>query len=100
MSALIGLDVGTTGCKAVVFDEDGSLLAAASREYPVDLPHPSWAEQDIEAVWDLALASMEEAIAASEFRWVKEIVAPEDRINKTTFREYSLVKWLERNSSS
>ncbi len=73
MSSLIGLDVGTTGCKAVVFDEDGSLLAAASREYPVDLPHPSWAEQDIEAVWDLALASMEEAIAAAAVREVAAI---------------------------
>ncbi len=65
MTALIGLDVGTTGCKAVVFDADGSLLASASREYPVDLPRPTWAEQDIEAVWAFALESMSEAIAAA-----------------------------------
>ena len=64
MTNLLGLDVGTTGCKAVVFDLDGALLASASREYPVDLPQPGWAEQDIEAVWKLALDSMGEAIAA------------------------------------
>lgn len=50
MTNLIGLDVGTTGCKAVLFDQDGALLASASREYPVDLPQPGWAEQDTERV--------------------------------------------------
>jgi xylulokinase len=73
MTNLIGLDVGTTGCKAVVFDIDGALLARASREYRVDLPHPSWAEQDIEAVWGLALESMAEAIAAAGVREVAAI---------------------------
>ena len=65
MTALIGLDVGTTGCKAVVFDADGVLLASAAREYAVELPQPSWAEQDIEAVWQLALLAMGEAVAAA-----------------------------------
>ncbi len=73
MANLIGLDVGTTGCKAVVFAEDGVLLASASREYPVDLPQPSWAEQDLGAVWELALASMGEAIAAAGVRDVAAI---------------------------
>lgn len=65
MTALIGLDIGTTGCKAVLFDADGSLLASASREYPVELPRPSWAEQDIEAVWEFALESMADAVATA-----------------------------------
>ena len=73
MTALIGLDVGTTGCKAVIFSEDGVLLASAAREYPVDLPQPSWAELDIEAVWGLAVASMGEAIAAAGTREVAAI---------------------------
>ena len=73
MRALIGLDVGTTGCKAVIFDEHGALLASAAREYPVELPRPTWAEQDIEAVWGLALASMGEAIAGADVREVAAI---------------------------
>lgn len=73
MTNLIGLDVGTTGCKAVLFDLDGALLASASREYGVDLPHPGWAEQDIEAVWRLALESMAEAIAVAGVREVAAI---------------------------
>ena len=45
---LVGLDVGTTGCKAAIFDTAGTLLTSASREYAVDIPHPTWAEQDAE----------------------------------------------------
>ncbi|MGC1392462.1 MAG: FGGY-family carbohydrate kinase [Bacteroidales bacterium] len=40
----LGLDIGTGGCKAVVFDIDGNELASAFREYPVLHPHPGWAE--------------------------------------------------------
>jgi xylulokinase len=51
---LIGLDIGTTGCKAAVFDEGGGWVASASREYGISMPHPDWAEQDAEEVWRLA----------------------------------------------
>ena len=40
----LGLDIGTGGCKAVVFDRDGKELAFSSIEYPVLHPHPDWAE--------------------------------------------------------
>jgi xylulokinase len=65
VTTLLGLDVGTTGCKAVLFDEDGTLLASASREYAVDLPQPGWAEQDIERVWALAMEAMGQAITTA-----------------------------------
>jgi sugar (pentulose or hexulose) kinase len=38
------LDIGTGGCKAVVFDREGKELASSFREYPVLHPHPDWAE--------------------------------------------------------
>lgn len=62
---LIGLDIGTTGCKASLFDEAGNLLASASREYAVDIPQPTWAEQDAERVWQLAQESLREVVATS-----------------------------------
>ena len=73
MTSLIGLDVGTAGCKAVVFEHDGVLLGTAGREYAVELPRPGWAEQDIELVWSLALESMAEAIATAGVRSVVAI---------------------------
>ncbi|KPK13584.1 MAG: hypothetical protein AMJ56_01685 [Anaerolineae bacterium SG8_19] len=51
---LIGLDIGTTGCKASLFSADGHLKASAGREYNVNMPHPDWAEQDADCVWQLA----------------------------------------------
>jgi len=61
---LAGLDIGTTGCKSVIFDQEGRILASASREYAVDIPHPMWAEQDGELVWRLAQEALRETISA------------------------------------
>ncbi|MBN1935556.1 MAG: hypothetical protein JW934_12885 [Anaerolineae bacterium] len=49
--SLLGIDVGTTGCKAVVFAEDGWQLASAYREYNLQRPQPGWAELDAIEVW-------------------------------------------------
>jgi xylulokinase len=49
--ALIGLDVGTTGVKAVAISPSGEVLARAEEEYPLSLPQPGWAEQDPEDWW-------------------------------------------------
>jgi len=61
----MGLDIGTSGCRAILFAEDGTLLVGAGREYPVEIPRPMWAEQDAEAVWQHAQAAMHEAIATA-----------------------------------
>lgn len=46
----LGLDIGTTGCKAGIFDEAGRLLALAYREYPLLDPQAGWAELDSQRV--------------------------------------------------
>ncbi|WP_346860614.1 FGGY-family carbohydrate kinase [uncultured Draconibacterium sp.] len=46
----IGIDIGTSGCKAVVFDKDGGELASSYREYTVLRPLENWAELDSEDV--------------------------------------------------
>lgn len=58
--SLIGLDIGTSACKAILFDEGGAILAQASREYEITAPQPGWAEQDAEEVWRLALSCLRE----------------------------------------
>jgi xylulokinase len=47
-ATLVGLDVGTTGVKAVVVSDRGDVLARAERGYPLATPRPGWAEQDPE----------------------------------------------------
>ena len=49
--ALVGLDVGTTGVKAVALSLDGTLLGRAEHGYPLSTPRPGWAEQDPEDWW-------------------------------------------------
>jgi xylulokinase len=49
--SLLGLDIGTTGCKAIAFSVDGKLLAHSYREYGEMYPRPGWAEIDPNKVW-------------------------------------------------
>jgi xylulokinase len=63
--SFIGLDIGTTGCKAIVFAEDGRVLSQARREYALQTPQPGWAEQDAEEVWRLAWQCLRQAVAAT-----------------------------------
>ncbi len=48
---MIGLDLGTTNCKAVLFDTEGHVRAKASEGYELQIPHPGWAEQDVRLMW-------------------------------------------------
>ena len=49
--SLLGIDVGTTGCKAGAVDAEGNILAFAYREYGMLHPQPGQAELDSRAVW-------------------------------------------------
>lgn len=46
MEYLIGIDLGTSGTKTVLFDTEGNIVASALVEYPMYQPHNGWAEQD------------------------------------------------------
>ncbi len=49
---LLGVDLGTTGLKAGVFDERGNCLALAGQVYTLDQPRTGWAEQSAESWWN------------------------------------------------
>jgi xylulokinase len=51
----LGLDLGTSGLRAILTDDADSVLAEAEASYPVAHPHPGWSEQD-PAHWTDALA--------------------------------------------
>lgn len=64
--SMIGLDIGTTGCKAIVFSEDWQIVGQGKREYSILTPQTHWAEQDAELVWELAIESLAEATNQSK----------------------------------
>ena len=51
MALFLGIDTGTSGTKAVLIDEAGSLLASSTQEYPLSTPRPQWAEQSPDFDW-------------------------------------------------
>jgi xylulokinase len=55
---LIGLDVGTSGVKAVAISPDGVVIATAEEGYALSTPEPGWAEQDPEDWWRAAQACL------------------------------------------
>lgn len=61
---LIGLDIGTTGCKALLVDPASGVVARAFREYGIDSDSQGKAEQDAGQVWELSCAVLREALAA------------------------------------
>jgi len=46
MSFYIGIDLGTSGLKAVLVSPDGEVKGVGSGSYPIDIPRPGYAEQD------------------------------------------------------
>ncbi|MBU1175783.1 MAG: xylulokinase [Alphaproteobacteria bacterium] len=60
----LGIDVGTSGVKAVLIDETGALLAEATASLDVSRPAPGWSEQD-PAQWWRATLEVVDGIAKS-----------------------------------
>ena len=54
----LGLDLGTSGVKAVLLGDSGKVVAQASVPIPISHPHPSWSEQDPEDWWHAAFTAI------------------------------------------
>jgi len=63
MPYLLGLDIGTTGTRALLVDEVGHIVASAVSEYPLYTPQPQWAEQDPADWWQATCEATRAALA-------------------------------------
>lgn len=61
----LGLDIGTGGCRAALFDLQGRLVSLATGEYPLLQPRPGWAEQEPERVFQAACKALKECVQIS-----------------------------------
>jgi glycerol kinase len=68
MPAILALDQGTTGSRAIVVRQDGAVIGSAWREFGQHFPEPGWVEHDAEEIFrvtvDAARAALAEASAA------------------------------------
>ena len=58
MGHLLGIDVGTSGTKALLCSERGKILATVTVEYPSYHPKPLWSEQDPADWWRATVSSV------------------------------------------
>lgn len=66
MRYLLGVDLGTSGTKTVLFDENGQTLASKTIEYPLLQPKNGWAEQDPKFWYDATIDSIKSVLQTSK----------------------------------
>ena len=59
---VVGIDLGTSVVKSVAFDRSGRPVAFARRPNTFGIPHPGWAECDMEVVWKLVRETLCELV--------------------------------------
>jgi len=62
-NVILGLDIGTTSTKAVLFDLSGAELARAEHAYPLHTPQPGWVEQDPDELWRALVSALRIIVA-------------------------------------
>ena len=67
MNYLLGIDVGTSGTKALLISPDlnGKAVASSTRTYPLSTPYPLWAEQDPEDWWQATIGAIHDVMSSS-----------------------------------
>ena len=61
----LGIDVSTTGSKALLVDEKGELAGSGTTPHTLQTPKPLWSEQDPHEWWTATAASIRKALAAA-----------------------------------
>jgi len=65
MPYTVGLDIGTSGARAIVVDARGKVVASGTATYPISHPRPLWSEQDPNDWWEGAQQAVRTAVASS-----------------------------------
>jgi xylulokinase len=65
MSYFVGVDVGTTGTKVLLINEEGEVVSRAFEEYPLHIPQVGWAEQIPEDWWSATATGIRKVLNAS-----------------------------------
>ena len=66
MNCYLGIDIGTTGVKAVIFDSKGSPLGIGLVEYTLETPEPDIVELDAEVYWEAAKKALVQAVDSAK----------------------------------
>ena len=70
MNHYMGIDIGTSGCKAAIFDENGRQVSVAYREYGIISKRTGWAELDTDEVMEKCFQVIKESASHLETGYV------------------------------
>lgn len=86
----LGIDMGTSGCKAVVFNESWNVVAQAYEEYPLHFPGGNYLELDAELVWEKVSQVIrkvnektDEPVTALAVSAIGDVIIPVDKNGKS-----------------
>ncbi len=68
MAVFLGIDIGTSGTKTLAMQEDGTILASATVEYPLSSPKPGWSEQNPEDWWQASIQTVRRVMKSAKLR--------------------------------
>src|SRR3712207_6576294 len=68
MPHLLGIDIGTSGTKAPICDEDGAVLATATAAHPNSAAMPGWSEQDPRDWWNATCAATKQVLKKAKLK--------------------------------
>jgi len=101
---LVGVDVGTTNIKAVIFEPDGQTVAEASLPTPTHYPRLAWAYHDPEELWQSTAQALRQAtgqlgyanrIVGVAVASMAEAAVPLDSFGRPT---YEAIAWFDRRT--
>jgi glycerol kinase len=108
MRSILALDQGTTSSRAIIFDHDGVIVAAAQKEFPQGFPRAGWVEHDPDDIWTSQLNVIREVlghagvqpheIAAIGIANQRETTLIWDR--ETGEAIYNAIVWQDRRTAS
>ena len=65
MDYLLGIDIGTSGTKTVLFSKIGQVIESATVEYPLYQPKNGWAEQRPSDWWEAVVLTIQQVLSKS-----------------------------------
>ena len=68
MPHLLGIDIGTSGTKTLICDDDGKVLATAMAEHPISSPKPGWSEQDPRDWWAATISATKSVLKKAKVK--------------------------------
>lgn len=111
LSYMIGIDIGTTSTKAVLFEDNGKIIASANDGYPLYTPSADVAEQDPEEIFEAVISTVKQVMRKSgidpeniilvSFSTAMHSVIPVDQDGKPimrclTWADNRSVEWANR----